>query len=103
MGPHAGFDPRRARWLLGKRVIVGLTYVASDGSTERQSQFCGVVVGADASVISLERAEGTRFTLPPATGAFRYARRGEYRLRATGEVIVDPDATASWVVEAPSR
>jgi hypothetical protein len=102
-GPHEGYDPRRARWLSGKTIIVGYTHVTPDGNPVRQSQAYGVVVSADATTLTVEKPDGSRFTLPPATDVFRYATLGEYRLRATGEVVVDPDALASWVIEAPSE
>jgi hypothetical protein len=45
-------------------------------------------------VIEVRRADtGDIFTLPPALEAFAPAPPGEYRLRSTGEVVVDPDFT----------
>jgi len=41
------------------------------------------------------------FTLPPDLSAFQKAQPGEYRLRRTGEVIVNPDYLCVWIVQAP--
>jgi hypothetical protein len=42
----------------------------------------------------IERADnGQRVSLPPQ---LQEAEPGEYRLRATGEVVVDPDYFARW-------
>jgi hypothetical protein len=38
--------------------------------------------------------------LPPEPDAFDEAVPGEYRLRSTGEVVVNPAFTTSWTVEA---
>lgn len=35
--------------------------------------------------------------------ALKVARRGEYRLKATGEILVDPDFVSTWVVSAPDE
>lgn len=44
---------------------------------------------------------GSAYWLPPDVRPFTVAARGEYRLRSTGEVVVDPDLTATWVVTKP--
>jgi hypothetical protein len=37
-------------------------------------------------------------TLPPHLSAFQAAKPGEYRLRATGETVENPDLTTSWTI-----
>ena len=48
------------------------------------------------------RLEGNRHgewkTLPPHLANFGCASPGEYRLRQTGEVVTNPDYTATWTV-----
>jgi len=39
--------------------------------------------------------------LPPDLRAFQDAPPGEYRLRSTGEVVVDPDFISSWTINRP--
>jgi hypothetical protein len=46
---------------------------------------------------ALAKPTGCRLTLE----AFEAAPPGEYRLRSSGEVVVNPDYITSWVVEAP--
>ncbi len=54
-------------------------------------------------LVSIVRGDGTEpFTLPPVEEAFEPAPPGEYRLRTTGEVVVDPDFTTSWTVVPPA-
>jgi hypothetical protein len=46
---------------------------------------------------------GDVYTLPPDLRAFFPAPPGSYRLRETGEVVVDPDYTATWNITPPSH
>ena len=44
---------------------------------------------------------GEVFTLPPDLRAFFPALPGFYRLRETGDVVVDPDYTTTWTFTSP--
>jgi hypothetical protein len=41
---------------------------------------------------------GSFYWLPPDGRAFEEAPPGEYRLRSTGEVVIDPDYLATWTI-----
>ena len=42
--------------------------------------------------------------LPPHLEAYQEAAEGEYRLRSTGEVVVDPDWLCTWTIHpGPGR
>jgi hypothetical protein len=41
---------------------------------------------------------GEQHNLPPDTRAIEIAAAGEYRLRATGELVIDPDYTAMFSI-----
>ncbi len=45
--------------------------------------------------------EGETFWLPPDLGSLTPTGPGRYRLRATGEVVVDQDCTATWTIHPP--
>ena len=78
---------------VGKRLLVGIRWT-SKGELVREEQFHGLIVEADQDGVVLDRADtGSRVVLPPQIQA---APRGEYRLRATGEVVCDPDYLATW-------
>jgi hypothetical protein len=104
-GPPS-WDQDEADWLIGKCVLVGVTYLASDGVTvSSQGQYHGKIVSADQEkgfAIECEGAwAGRTMGLPPVLSAFRPADPGEYKLRSTGEVVKDPDLLATWsIVEA---
>ena len=98
------WDDAQARAILGKRVLVGLTL--NDPAGPRQQQLFGVVTSADrgsgiALLLEGERA-GETYRLPPDLGAFHPAPPGEYRLRATGEIVVDPDYLSTWSIDPPA-
>jgi hypothetical protein len=96
------FDPVRAAALVGKSVLIGLTYLDANGEVEEQIQFFGHITSVDPSIVTIKRDSGEEFTLPPALEAFEDARPGEYRLRNTGDVIVDPDLISTWTITSPS-
>ncbi len=82
------------RSYIGKRLLVGITYETADGEFLSQDQFHGVIVEAGEGEILLERDDtGERMSLPPM---LQEAEPGEYRLRSTGEVVVDPDYFARF-------
>jgi hypothetical protein len=84
--------------LLGKHLLVGLTYLNDDGTVDRLEQLHGEVVRADEEGVSIELASGGFYWLPPDLRSFRQAAPGEYRLRSTGEVVIDPDYITDWTV-----
>jgi hypothetical protein len=89
-----------------KRIIVGITFLDSDGALIEQFQTHGRVVAANsAEGIVLVRPNGGRFVIPPSPQWLKAARPGEYRLRSTGEVVNDPDYLMSATLEgtAPER
>jgi hypothetical protein len=91
--------------LIGKHVLVGLTYENPDGSEGERQQFHGTVVSASAAAgirLALNgESEGQQYTLPPDLRAFSLASPGKYRLRATGEIVSNPDYLASWRLSPP--
>lgn len=100
-------NPLEVDWpeLVGKRLLVGITRKDKRGNVLGQDQLHGVIEIADPArgiTLELQGADaGRKYTLPPDLRAFRHARPGEYRLRSTGEVVVDPDLLATWVVVQP--
>jgi len=81
--------------LIGKRVIIGITRRNHDETILAEEQFHGIVTSMDDDVIHVRLPSGKDFTLPPAPETFQRAAPGHYRLRSTGEVVIDPDFTSS--------
>jgi hypothetical protein len=88
----------RARSLKGKTVLIGTTSRRQDGSVSEQRQVVGTVKSIEPTYIRLRLTNGEHYDLPPDARTFEEARPGEYRLRSTGEIVVDPDFTSTWIV-----
>ena len=96
------YDETRARSLVGRSVLIGLTYIDDNGEVTGQRQLHGRIIGAhEINGFEIELAgerAGEKFSLPPDTRAFIDADPGEYRLRSTGEVVVNPDLISTWTI-----
>ena len=87
---------------IGKHLLVGMTYLDQRGEVSRQVQFHGIITEVTVKGITIKRQDtGEYFTLPPVTESLQPAPKGEYRLHATGEVVVDPDYLTTWTVNPP--
>ena len=99
----AGWDDEVADGLEGAVVLVGVTY--ADPAGERMEQLYCVVEAAapDKGILLSLRGsrDGETFWLPPDLQNLTVAGPGRYRLRSTGDVVVDPDYTATWTVHPP--
>jgi hypothetical protein len=103
------WDDDRARELVGKAVLLGLTFATSDGELVEQVQRHGVVEHADADdgigvrLVGPGRPwDNELYRLPPDLRPFSEAAPGAYRLRSTGETVVDPDFTSTWEIRSPA-
>ncbi len=86
---------------LGKRVLVGVTYETSAGEMLSREEFCGVIqaIRPEDFQINLTRADnGQVYALPFDLDALKPAAPGSYRLRQSGELVVNPDFTTVWTV-----
>jgi hypothetical protein len=96
------WDESLANKLPGKLLLVGLTYFGDDGAFIEQQQFFGRVQSAHPRKGILLSLQGQRaeeqYNLPPDTRSINHASAGEYRLRTTGEVVVDPDFTVMFSI-----
>lgn len=87
------FTDDEADELVGKTILIGVTYVDVDGQELQRSQMHGVVSSASARGVEVAlRGErhGTTFGIPPDRRFFVSAAPGRYTLHGTGEVIEDP-------------
>lgn len=82
--------------LIGKVLLVGITYYTHDNEYIEQKQFYGTVTEANKTLIRVKQKDGTDFTLPPDLSSTKRARKGEYKLRSTGEIVIDPDYLTTW-------
>ncbi len=93
---------------MGKYALVGLTFLDAEGNVVSQAQRHGRLVELDEQdgisirfVAHGEAWDGELYRLPPDLRPVADAPPGEYRLRSTGEVVVDPDVTITWTIANP--
>ena len=99
-----GSDEEFAAELIGTHLLVGLTNVDHAGNVIDKRQFHGKVVRASvAEGVTLVDGEGQEHWVPLQRDAFEPAEPGEYHLRSTGEVVVDPAWLTTWTVYPPDR
>jgi len=102
------WDDERAHALVGKTVLLGLTFKDAEGELIEQLQRHGVVTQADEDEGIIIRLvgpgqvwHGELYPIPPDLSSLSEAAPGAYRLRSTGETIVDPDFTSTWEIQSP--
>ena len=98
------FDQALAGSYIGKYILVGVTYLAHDGSFLEQVQMHGVIesVSSEGMHISLRgNRSGETWLMPPNLDSVSPAKPGAYALRSTGETIENPDLISTWTVTKP--
>ncbi len=87
--------------LMGKVLLIGLTYYTHDNVFLEQRQYWGIVTESNHDTICIKQKNGALFRLPPDLSAIEPAPPGAYRLRSTGETVTNPDFLATWTVNQP--
>lgn len=101
--PPDVFDESLAKILIGKSLLIGISHADSAGNIVRRSQVFGTVIIADRSrgiYIRDRQGRQEEWVFPPDTRGIKPAPPGEYRNRATGEVVNDPDYLGTWMITA---
>ena len=104
--PPGLFDAGLAARLLGHTLLLGITEKDHQGTFLQRRQVFGRVTVADQrrGICLKSLSDGSDFWLPPDTRGIAPGRPGEYRNRATGEVVKDPDFTGAIVLtKAPPK
>jgi len=103
--PHNVFDDALAKDLVGKSLLIGITHTDSEGKMLRRSQIFGVVTMANRAkgICIRDNQTSEEKWFPPDTRGIEPARPGEYRNRATGDVVSNPDYLGSWTIAAPKK
>jgi len=99
------FNLKKAKTMVGKTILIGLTYYDHKGKFIEQKQMHGKIISVDNKRGFEIELEGTRkgeqYHLPPDLSSFKPANPGEYHEHTTGEVIVNPDYLTTWIVNKP--
>ena len=81
-----------------RSIIVGLTYIYKDNSISHRVQFSAVISGLDNRGLIIKKNNGEEFILPPDMSAYQKAPEGEYTIKTTGEVVINPDYMTTWTI-----
>lgn len=87
----------------GKMFLVGVDLLSVDDVVIEKYQTAGVVEEmTDDGFFVLKRNDGSLFTLPYDPTSIKTADKGEYNLRSTSQVVVNPDYMTTWDVKLKS-
>jgi hypothetical protein len=95
-------DEVLAARVVGKYLLVGLTFVAFSGEVIEQRQLHGIVeeISKESGIV-IRLPDGSAYRLPPDLRGIQEAPLGTYRLRATGEEVHNPDFLYTWTITSP--
>ena len=82
--------------LPGKSILVGITDYDTEGRAVSQEQFAGRVERTEPTFILIRLSNGSLRSIPADLSSTRPAPPGTYRLRASGEMIENPDYLSVW-------
>ena len=86
-------------YLQGKVFLIGLTFIDKEGELIEQYQTYGTVSElTNEGLIIIIRKDDTIFQMPFDKDTINKAENGEYRLRATKEVVINPDYIMTWEI-----
>lgn len=84
---------------IGQRILVGLTYLDSDGSVREQKQLHGSICSVGDHSITFEQSDGAgRFSIPFDGELEPADPEAIYKLRSTGESVSGVRFVASFTI-----
>lgn len=109
-------DNMNFKSIKNKKIIIGITYIGDDKDKKVQFQIWGTVIKADRNdgiIVCIENIDllknvllgipielyGGNLKLPPDLSSISYAQKGEYHLKYTDEVVLNPDLLSTWTIE----
>lgn len=94
-------DLAKARAMIGKTVLAGITYLDADGNALEHRQMAGEVlrINDEEGVVLASAVDGEELFLPPTLHRYAAAAPGDYTLRSIALTITDPDFLCTWDVQ----
>ena len=90
--------------LIGKSILIGVTYFEADGTMLEQKQMFGTVEDfRRGRSISIKLDDGSMLDLPPDRSALQPADPGEYHLRGSGKIVKNPDLLCTYSITKPVK
>ncbi len=94
----------KAKEIIGKTVVIGLSYFEHSGEMIDSEGMYGKVLSVNTDCVKVELEgshQGEVINLPRDLRAFKKAEPGTYTLTCSGEEVVDPDYTTAWHITKP--
>lgn len=87
--------------IIGKTIIVGITYMDKEEKIIKMIQYYGKIITADKEqgIVIKDSVSKEIFAVPPELSAIKIATPGEYILKSTGRVILNPDFLTTWICD----
>ena len=95
-------DERLVAGFIGKTLLIGITDLDAAGQETGRDQLFGTIVRINAAEGIVVETAGREFKLPADMDSFRVAPPGDYRVKSTGELVVNPDLLCTWIRARPS-
>jgi hypothetical protein len=100
---NMSYDKRIAEKIIGKYILIGISYIDPEGKLESQQQLHGIVERAsedDGIIVALSGVyKGEKLGMEPDTSSIVPADPGVYQLHSSGEEIENPDYLCTWKVQ----
>jgi len=97
----------KAKEIIGKRVLIGISYFDHSGEAIDSEQMYGKVMSVHPDSVKVELEglhNGEIFSMPRDLRALHKAEPGVYTLKSTGEEIENPDYTIAWnIIKPPEK
>lgn len=92
-----------APMFVGKRILVGLTYLNANGDVREQMQLHGSIFSVGEHTLAFEKADGSGPFSIPFDGQLDSADpESVYTLRSNGEAVTGVNFVASFTIHPPS-
>jgi hypothetical protein len=102
-GDSDGIDPAVAASYVGKTLLIGVTYLDHQECVTGQEQWFGTIkeVSIERGIVVDLEGSDQYCAIPPCMDSLQPAPPGEYRLRGSGQIVVDPDFLTTWERKSP--
>lgn len=88
---------------VGKHLLISMYYENNVGELLNRVQMHGIITRVNEALIAVDLQDSNEeFTLPPDLEALEEAPAGEYRLKPSGTVVINPDYLVVYTVTYPA-
>mgnify|MGYP003349345298 CR=1 FL=1 len=104
--PPGKFDVAKAAALIGKSILIGISYLNEEGEEETRVSTHGVIQTATPEGVRVAlkgEREGQSWNMPPNLDVISPIEPGIYRLGEGAEAVENPDFVVIWSIAKPRQ